>query len=191
LSSPAIPFITAGMRPELFSGSRAYSLPKVLLITVLCVLVVAGLALRANGLSSEGLSEDELNKLAAVNEYRSQGLSSANGEHPLLMKALLTVSVVTADAWDRTSFVSSHPELNIPVETSLRIPSALFGACTPSSSFWSRPNCLAGKLDYWLRRSGPFDPLVIGYNRIAKEDTFLVFFFLLANFFWLRGPASR
>ena len=32
-----------------------------------------------------------------------------------------------------------------------------------------------------------FDPLAIGYNRIAKEDTFLVFFFLLANFFWLRG----
>ena len=32
-----------------------------------------------------------------------------------------------------------------------------------------------------------FDPQAIGFNRIAKEDTFLLFFFLLANIFWLRG----
>ena len=31
------------------------------------------------------------------------------------------------------------------------------------------------------------DPNAIGFNRIAKEDTFLVFFFLLANVFWLRS----
>jgi 4-amino-4-deoxy-L-arabinose transferase-like glycosyltransferase len=31
------------------------------------------------------------------------------------------------------------------------------------------------------------DPTGIGFNRIAKEDTFLLFFFLLANVFWLRG----
>jgi Dolichyl-phosphate-mannose-protein mannosyltransferase len=32
-----------------------------------------------------------------------------------------------------------------------------------------------------------FDPNAIGFNRIAKEDTFLLFFFLLANVFWLRS----
>ena len=32
-----------------------------------------------------------------------------------------------------------------------------------------------------------FDPSAIGFNRVAKEDTFLLFFFLLANVFWLRG----
>jgi hypothetical protein len=32
-----------------------------------------------------------------------------------------------------------------------------------------------------------FDPTGIGFNRVAKEDTFLLFFFLLANVFWLRG----
>ena len=190
MSSPAIPFVTAGMRPELFSGARAYSLPRVLLVTALCVLVVAGFALRANGLGSEGLSEDELNKLAAVNEYRSQGLSSANGEHPLLMKALLTVSVVTADAWDRTSFVSSHPELNIPVETSLRIPSALFGAFTAVLLFLVATELFGWEIGLLAAALWTFDPLVIGYNRIAKEDTFLVFFFLLANFFWLRGQRA-
>lgn len=175
------------MRPDLFGGSRAYSLPRVLLVTALCVLVVAGFALRANGLSLEGLSEDELNKLTAVNEYRSQGLSSANGEHPLLMKALLTVSVVLADAWDRTSFVSSHPELNIPVETSLRIPGALFGAFTAVLIFLLATELFGWEIGLLSAALWTFDPLAIGYNRIAKEDTFLIFFFLLANFFWLCG----
>jgi hypothetical protein len=32
-----------------------------------------------------------------------------------------------------------------------------------------------------------FNPAAIGFNRVAKEDTFLLFFFLLANVFWLRG----
>lgn len=175
------------MRPELFGGARAYSLPRVLLVTALSVLVVAGFALRANGLSSEGLSEDELNKLEAVNEYRSHGLSSANGEHPLLMKALLTVSVVTADAWDRTSLVSAHPELNVPVETSLRVPPAMFGAFTAILIFMVATELFGWEIGLLSAALWTFDPLAIGYNRIAKEDTFLIFFFLLASFFWLRG----
>jgi hypothetical protein len=32
--------------------------------------------------------------------------------------------------------------------------------------------------------------MAIGFNRIAKEDTFLLFFFLLASYFWLRGQRA-
>jgi hypothetical protein len=39
-------------------------------------------------LSAEGLSEDELNKLNAVADYRAHGLTGANGEHPMLMKGV-------------------------------------------------------------------------------------------------------
>ncbi|MDX6386130.1 MAG: hypothetical protein QOK48_3703 [Blastocatellia bacterium] len=185
LSFPALPFVTAGLRPELFAGIGTQSARRVLIATALSVLVIAGFAFRVNGLSSEGLSEDELNKLNAVSEYRTQGLTSANGEHPLLMKALLTVSVIGAEKWNQIA--SGHPELNVPVETSLRFPVALFGTfaavlifLVASELFGTETGLIAAAL--WT-----FDPLAIGFNRIAKEDTFLIFFFLLANFFWLRG----
>ena len=44
------------------------------------------------------LSEDELNKLNAVSEYRARGLTGANGEHPMLMKALQAASIIAAEA---------------------------------------------------------------------------------------------
>jgi predicted membrane-bound dolichyl-phosphate-mannose-protein mannosyltransferase len=187
LSFPALPFVTAGLRPELFAGAGAHSVSRVLLVTAISVLVVAGFAFRVNGLSSEGLSEDELNKLSAVNEYRSQGLTSANGEHPLLMKALVTISVIAAEKWNQTSLVASHPDLNLPVETSLRLPGALFGAFIAVLIFLVASELFGLEVGLISAALWAFDPLAISYNRIAKEDTFLIFFFMLANFFWLRG----
>ena len=187
MSFPALPFVTAGLRPELFAGAGTQSARRVLLVTALSVLVLAGFAFRANGLSSEGLSEDELNKLNAVTEYRTQGLTSANGEHPLLMKALLTISVIAAEKWNQTSLVAGHPELNVPVETSLRFPGALFGAFTAVLIFLVASELFGLEVGLISAALWAFDPLAIGFNRIAKEDTFLIFFFLLANFFWLRG----
>jgi predicted membrane-bound dolichyl-phosphate-mannose-protein mannosyltransferase len=187
LSFPALPFFTAGLRPELFAGAGTQSAHRVLLVTALSVLVLAGFAFRANGLSSEGLSDDELNKLSAVNEYRIQGLTSANGEHPLLMKALLTVSVIAAEKWNQTSLVAGHPELNVPVETSLRFPVALFGAFAAVLIYLVAAELFGLETGLIAAALWAFDPLAIGFNRIAKEDTFLIFFFLLANFFWLRG----
>jgi hypothetical protein len=187
LSFPALPVVTAGLRPELFAEAGAHSGRRVLLVTTLCVMVLIGFGFRVSGLSSEGLSEDELNKLNAVNEYRSQGLTSANGEHPLLMKALLTVSVVVADRWNQTSLVAGHPELNVPVESSLRLPGALFGAFTAVLIFLVASELFGLEVGLISAALWAFDPLAISFSRIAKEDTFLIFFFLLANFFWLRG----
>jgi predicted membrane-bound dolichyl-phosphate-mannose-protein mannosyltransferase len=187
LSSPAIPFTTAGLCPELFTGARTHSIPRLLLAIALTVLVVTGFAFRVSGLSSEGLSEDELNKLSAVNEYRAHGLTSANGEHPLLMKALLTVSVIAAERWNQTSVVAARPELNVPVETSLRLPGALFGAFVVLLIFLVASELFGFEIGLIAAALWTFDPIAIGFNRIAKEDTFVIFFFLLANFFWLRG----
>jgi predicted membrane-bound dolichyl-phosphate-mannose-protein mannosyltransferase len=187
LSSPALPVVTAGLRPELFAGAGTYSVRRALLVGALSVMVLVGFGFRVTGLSSEGLSEDELNKLSAVTEYRTLGLTSANGEHPLLMKALLTVSVIAAERWNQTSLVAGHPELNVPVESSLRLPSALFGALTVVLIFLVASELFGLEVGLISAALWAFDPLTIGFNRIAKEDTFLIFFFMLANFFWLRG----
>ena len=177
--------ITAGLRPELFNDQTALS--RKVLIAVLSVLVIAGLAFRVSGLASEGLSDDELNKLEAVNDYRAHGLTGANGEHPLVMKALLTVTVIASEHWNQTSLVTSRPELNLPVEVSLRLPGAIFGALTAVLIFLVASELFGSEVALIAAALWAFDPLALGFNRIAKEDTFLIFFFLLANLFWLRG----
>jgi predicted membrane-bound dolichyl-phosphate-mannose-protein mannosyltransferase len=187
LSAPALPFVTAGLRPELFADARTGSLSRVLLIVGLAVLTVLGFGFRANGLNTEGLSEDELNKLVAVSDYRAHGLTSANGEHPLLGKALMTTSVITAEKWNNTSLVTAHPEMNISVESALRFPGALFGSLTVILIFVVASELFGLEVGLIAAALWAFDPLAIGFNRIAKEDTFVVFFFLLANVFWLRG----
>src|SRR5947209_10472678 len=109
-------------------GERTGS--RTLVMAALTLLILFGFGFRATHLGSEGLSEDELNKLVAVEDYRAHGLTAANGEHPMLMKALLTLSVVAAERWNSTKIVESNPSLQISTEAALRLPSALFGAFT-------------------------------------------------------------
>jgi hypothetical protein len=182
--SPAIP-ITAGLRPDLFAQAGTRSFSRIVLATMLSMFVLAGLGFRTVGLGKEALSEDELNKLNAVTEYRARGLTSANGEHPLLMKAALTVSVIACEHWN--TLFASYPELNIPVETSLRIPGAILGALSAVLVFLIAMELFGLEVGLISAALWSFEPLTISFNRIAKEDTFLVFFFLLMNVFWLRG----
>jgi predicted membrane-bound dolichyl-phosphate-mannose-protein mannosyltransferase len=188
--SPAVPIVTAGLRPDLFSQMGTRSLSRALLAAVLSLFVLAGLGFRVAGLSKESLSEDELNKLNAVTDYRAHGLTSANSEHPLLMKAMLTLSVIVTERWNQTSFVAGHPELNVPVETALRVPGAFLGALAAVLVFLIAMELFGLEVGLIAAALWSFDPLTISFNRIAKEDTFLVFFFLLANVFWLRGQRA-
>lgn len=165
-------------------GNIRESISQKVIILLLSSLVIFGFGLRASQLGVEGLSEDELNKLKAVEEYRAHGLSSINGEHPMLMKGLLTISVGLAEEWNSSSFSKAG---SISTETALRLPAALLGALSSLLIFFITlevfglgPALIAAAL--WA-----FDPTAISFNRIAKEDTFLLFFFLLANTFWLRG----
>jgi hypothetical protein len=95
--------------------------------------------------------------------------------------------VIGAEKWNATSLVAAHPELNLPIETSLRLPNALFGALTVVLIFLVAAELFGLEVALIAAALWAFDPLAIGFNRIAKEDTLLVFFFLLANVFWLRG----
>ncbi len=176
--------ITAALKPELFAQRGLISINRRALVIALSLIVLAGFSFRLTHLSAEGLSEDELNKLEAVSDYRQHGLTSANGEHPLLMKALQTATVVFADKWNSISPGAQHP---IAMETSLRFPSVLFGALSSILVYLLAAELFGAEIGLIAAALWAFDPNAIGFNRIAKEDTFLVFFFLLANVFWLRG----
>ncbi len=153
----------------------------------LVILVVAGFGFRVTGLSAEGLSEDELNKLNAVADYRANGLTGANGEHPMLMKALQTTSIILAEKWNNSSFVASRPQDRIAPETALRLPGAIAGALTALLIYLIAAELFGVEVALIAAALWTFDPSAIGFSRIAKEDTFLLFFFLFANVFWLRG----
>lgn len=178
---------TATVTSGLFIRGAERASVRALTVAALCLLIVFGFAFRAAHLGAEGLSEDELNKLTAVADYRAHGLTSANGEHPFLMKGLLTASIIAAERWNASALVASHTSLNISTEAALRLPAAIFGALISlliyllvAELFGTEAALIAAAL--WA-----FDPTGIGFNRIAKEDTFLLFFFLLANVFWVRG----
>jgi predicted membrane-bound dolichyl-phosphate-mannose-protein mannosyltransferase len=133
------------------------------------------------------LSEDELNKLHAVEDYRAHGLTAANGEHPMLMKALLTASVVIVERWNASSIVSNYPSLHVSTEAALRLPGAILGALTSLLIFLVVSELFGIEVALIAAALWALDPTGIGFNRIAKEDSFFLFFFLLANVFWLKG----
>ncbi len=160
---------------------------RALIIAMLGFILLAGFGLRAYQLSAEGLSEDELNKLHAVADYRAHGLTSANGEHPFLMKAMLTLSMVAAEAWNGTRLVAAHTQLRVADETALRLPGVLLGTLTALLIFLVTAELFGPTTALVAAALWALDPAAVAFNRIAKEDTFLLFFFLLANVFWLRG----
>ncbi len=182
MSAHAEPIITAGLRPDLFAGRGVLTNSRALVLTALIVLVVAGFGFRVNGLSAEGLSEDELNKLSAVADYRAHGLTGANGEHPMFMKACQAASIILAEKWNNT-----HPANQISPETALRLPGTIVGALTAVLIFLIVAELFGVEVALIAAALWTFDPTAIGFSRIAKEDSFLLFFFLLANVFWLRG----
>ena len=143
-------------------------------------MIALGFSLRMSGVAALGFAEDETNKLEAVRSYQ-RGDIRPNAEHPMLMKALMLVSMQAAH-WLNSSAGSS-----ISDEVALRFPNILFGALTAlpifllTVAFFDRRTALVAAA-FWS-----FGINAITYNRIAKEDTLLVFFMLMAFYFYLRA----
>ncbi|MEO6590426.1 MAG: glycosyltransferase family 39 protein, partial [Pyrinomonadaceae bacterium] len=145
--------------------------------------MLAGFGLRVSNLGAESLSEDELNKLQTITEYREKGLTGRNGEHPFLMKGLQFISVSISEKLNNSVFASNQ----ISDEAALRFPTALFGTFTALLIFLLLNEFFGSSIALIAAALWAFDPSAIGFDRIAKEDSFLLFFFLLANVFWIRG----
>jgi hypothetical protein len=190
LAATAATVTTAKLTPELFPEQLVRSSSRALVVTALVALVVVGFAFRAYRLGAESLSEDELNKVRAVAEYRERGLTPANGEHPFLMKALMTVSISAADSWNASGAAAARPELRVETETAARLPCVLLGALSAVLIFLIVSELFGAEVGLLAAALWALDPSAVGFNRIAKEDSFVVFFFLLMNVFWLRGQRA-
>src|SRR5215471_5884925 len=92
-------------------------------VAVLTGLVLLAFLMRVDRLSAAGFSEDEAHKVDAARAYL-RGDFFVNLEHPMLMKGLITISVVAADAWNKRV----SPVWQIPEETAVRLPNVLFGS---------------------------------------------------------------
>lgn len=157
-------------------------------VLALALLFVLGLGLRLYGISAVGFAEDEINKLEAVRAY-TRGDITPNAEHPMLMKTLIFVSMHAAQAWNAWAG-DAREAFSISEEAALRFPNVLFGALTILPLF-----LLTGVL--FDRRVGLSAAALwaagvnaITYNRIAKEDTLLVFFMLFAFYFYIRAKQA-
>jgi dolichyl-phosphate-mannose-protein mannosyltransferase len=149
-------------------------------VGALILLIVVGLWFRATSLDALGFAEDEVNKVDAVHAYE-RGDITANGEHPMVMKVLMFVSVKVGRALGGQT---------ISDEVLFRLPNAIVGALTViplfllTAAFFDRlTGVLAGA--FWTVGVN-----AITYNRIGKEDTLLVFFMLFAFYFYLRAKQT-
>ncbi|HVQ37188.1 MAG TPA: glycosyltransferase family 39 protein [Pyrinomonadaceae bacterium] len=149
-------------------------------VAALAILILVGLGFRATRLDAIGFAEDEVNKVDAIRTYE-RGDISANGEHPMLMKVLMFVSVKAGRVLGGQS---------ISDEVLFRLPNAIFGALTVIPLFL----LTAAFFDRWTGvLASAFWAVgvnAITYNRIGKEDTLLVFFMLFAFYFYLRAKQT-
>lgn len=151
-------------------------------LLVLAILILVGFAFRVNHLGAIGFAEDEVNKVDAVRAYQG-GDITANAEHPMLMKALMFVSLGVGQKLSATGKAFS-------AEALLRFPNALFGALTVIPLFL----LTAAFFDRWTGLIAAalwaVGVQAIAFNRIGKEDTLLVFFMLFAFYFYLRAKQT-
>lgn len=151
----------------------------------LVLLVLLGFALRIQGIVGIGFAEDEINKLEAARAYEGGSITS-NAEHPMLLKTLIFISLKASRAWNAGAGAARQ----IDEEAAVRLPNIVFGALTivplyllTAAFFGKRTGLLCALL--WSCGVN-----AITYNRIAKEDTLLVFFMLFAFYFYLRAKQT-
>lgn len=171
---------TAGIHPARFSDDLYFARRRTVTVVIIAVLIVIGFGLRVNDLGVESLSEDEFNKLQTVQEYRTNGLSGKNGEHPFLMKGLQTISVSVADKL----------QLHISEEAALRFPIALFGTLTILLLFLFVSELFGRSIGLITAGLWAVEPMAIGFDRIAKEDSLVLFFFLLSSLFLVKSQTK-
>jgi len=152
---------------------------------VLLLIVALGFFLRLRGLDRVGFNEDEINKVQAARAYL-HGDFALNREHPMLMKSMIAISLGASDLWNRYHGEPSR----ISEEAAVRLPNVIFGSLTAVVIFLLAQALFdtdIALLAAFFWSVGTFAVIV---NRLAKEDTLLVFFSWLAFYFYYRAKTA-
>src|SRR5215468_6868706 len=152
------------------------------------LLAVLAFAVRLNHLDFNSLSEDESAKWAAVQEDRHGHLAGVNSEHPMMLKVLAWGSLAAGERWNRLASLHGWPTMS--PEGWLRLPNVLFGAATTAILFLFCRRLMGFVGSFAASFFWAVSPLAVALNRIAKEETPLTFFTLLACYFYCRAQQA-
>jgi len=153
------------------------------------LLTVLAFAVRLDHVDFNSLSEDESAKWAAVQEYRQGHFVGVNSEHPMMLKVLAWASLTAGERWNRMAALHSWPSLR--AEGWLRFPNVLLGALTTTILFLFCRRMMGFTGSFAAAFFWAVAPLAVALNRLAKEETPLTFFTLLACYFYCRAQQAR
>lgn len=134
---------------------------------LLALLVGLGLYLRVHALSAEGFADDEVHKWLAANRYLHGVFSGDDVEHPMLMKWLIAVCIAAGS------------RLGWAPETMTRLPNAVAGAVSILAVAQLGRRLFGRTAALLAAALAAFSVTLVGYQRVAKEDTLLGLFLLL------------
>jgi hypothetical protein len=152
------------------------------------LLTVLAFAVRLNHVDFNSLSEDESAKWAAVQQYRQGHFVGVNSEHPMMLKVLAWVSLTAGERWNRLASLHSWPTMS--PEGWLRFPNVFFGAATTAILFLFCRRLVGFVGSFAASFFWAVSPLAIALNRLAKEETPLTFFTLLACYLYCRAQQA-
>ena len=177
----ALPSIPSAFSPAARERKGVFSLERCA-VSALVLIVALGFALRVRGLDRAGFNEDEIQKVDAARAYL-RGDFSRNLEHPMLLKSMIAVSLAAAGSWN------SHPGASHRVsdEFAVRLPNVIFGALTAVAIFAVANEFFGLQVALLSALLWAFGTIAIIDNRLAKEDTLLVFFAWLGYYFTIRA----
>lgn len=135
-------------------------------LLLLAAFVAGGLWLRVNALAAEGFGDDEVHKWLAARRYLTGDIGGDDVEHPMLMKAL--IAVVLALAGERWA-----------PEAITRLPNALAGGASVLVVALLARRLFGRAAALWASALAAASVTLVGYQRMAKEDTLLGLFLMM------------
>ncbi len=155
---------------------------------IVLLLTALAFSVRLYRIDFNSLSEDEVAKWTAVQEYRHGHFVGVNSEHPMLPKMLAWASLTTGQRWGRIAVAHGWPSLN--PEGWLRLPNVLLGALSAAILYLLCRRMMGAAGSFAASFFWAVAPLPVALNRLTKEETPLTFFTLLACYFYCRAQQA-